>query len=122
MSAVAVQTVHPIRGEVWLVRFNPQVGAEIEKLRPAVVVSLNAIGRLPLRIVVPITAWSTAYAQSPWMINLRPSPTNGLSKVSAADAFQVKSVSLHRFERRLGQITAKHLDEIVQAVALCVGV
>ena len=122
MSAASAQTINPARGEVWLVRFNPQVGAEIEKLRPAVVVSLNAIGRLPLRIVVPITAWSTAYTQSPWMINLRPSPTNGLSKDSAADAFQVKSVSLRRFERRIGQITAKQLDEVIQAVALCVGV
>lgn len=121
MSAMSTQTINPARGEIWLVNFNPQIGAEIEKLRPAVVVSINAIGRLPLRIVVPITAWSPAYVHSPCMFNLRSSHTNGLSKNSAADAFQVKSVSLRRFDHRLGQITAEQLNEIVQAVALCVG-
>ncbi len=65
MSAMSTQTINPARGEIWLVNFNPQIGAEIEKLRPAVVVSINAIGRLPLRIVVPITAWSPVYVHSP---------------------------------------------------------
>src|SRR5208337_3708779 len=37
----------PKRGEVWLVRFDPSAGAEIRKVRPAVVVNLDAIGRLP---------------------------------------------------------------------------
>ncbi len=55
------------------------------------------------------------------MVNLKPSGTNGLSKESAADAFQVKSVPLRRFARYLGRIEAVQLDEIAQAVALCVG-
>lgn len=121
MSAASAQADLPVRGDIWLVRFNPQVGAEIEKVRPAVVVSIDAVGRLPLRIVVPVTAWSNDYAQTPWMIHLKPTGANGLSKESAADAFQVKSVSLRRFDRRLGRVTAEQLDDIVQAVALCVG-
>ncbi|NLF99301.1 MAG: type II toxin-antitoxin system PemK/MazF family toxin [Lentisphaerae bacterium] len=121
MSTLPSQAGLPARGEIWLVRFNPQVGAEIEKTRPAVVVSIDAVGRLPLRIVVPVTAWSNDYAQTPWMIHLKPTGTNGLAKESAADAFQVKSVSLRRFDRRLGRVTADQLDDIVQAVALCVG-
>jgi mRNA interferase MazF len=40
----------PKRGEVWIVRFDPWAGAEIPKVRPAVVVSLDAIGRLRLRV------------------------------------------------------------------------
>jgi mRNA interferase MazF len=52
----------PLRGEVWLVDFDPAVGAEIRKLRPAVVLSLDTIGRLPLRMVVPVTDWKMAYA------------------------------------------------------------
>jgi mRNA interferase MazF len=44
----------PKRGEVWLVRFDLSAGAEIRKARPAVVVNLNPIGRLPVRIVVPV--------------------------------------------------------------------
>ena len=80
MSGLSSQAGLPARGEIWLVRFNPQVGAEIEKMRPAVVVSIDAVGRLPLRIVVPVTAWSSDYALSPWMIHLKPTGANGLAK------------------------------------------
>lgn len=121
MSVISTRADLPARGEIWLVRFNPQVGAEIEKMRPAVVISIDAVGRLPLRIVVPVTAWASDYANSPWMIHLRPTVGNGLAKESAADAFQVKSVSLRRFDRRLGRVTPDQLDNIAQAVALCVG-
>lgn len=48
---------NPHRGEIWIVDFNPTVGSEIQKQRTAVVVSLDTIGKLPLRIVVPITGW-----------------------------------------------------------------
>src|SRR3954470_2457677 len=92
----------PRRGEVWLVDFDPAVGAEIRKVRPAVVISLDAIGRLPLRMVVPVTDWKPAYASYPWFVELPASPANGLTKDSGADAFQTKSVSQARFVRRLG--------------------
>jgi mRNA interferase MazF len=48
--------------------------------------------------------------------------SNGLSKDSGADAFQTKSVSETRFVRRLGVLTAVQVDEIAEAIALCVGV
>ena len=52
----------PARGDIWLIDFDPAVGAEIRKLRSALVISVNAIGRLPLRLVVPITDWKSQYA------------------------------------------------------------
>jgi mRNA interferase MazF len=111
----------PVRGEVWWIRFDPSVGAEIQKLRPAVVVSTPAVGRLPLRIVVPITDWKPAYAGFPWFVSLAASTQNGLSKDSGADAFQAKSVALGRFEQRLGTLSAEETDKIAAAIALCVG-
>jgi mRNA interferase MazF len=39
----------PKRGEVWLVNLDPTVGAEIRKTRPAVVVSSDAVGILPVK-------------------------------------------------------------------------
>jgi mRNA interferase MazF len=53
---------------------------------------------------------------------LVPTPTNGLAKESGADAFQVKSVSETRFLDRLGELTADELDDIANAIAICVGV
>src|SRR5262245_56865386 len=111
----------PRQGEVWLVGFDPSVGAEIRKARPAVVLSLDAIGRLPLRIVVPLTDWQPLFASLPWFVLIPAVPGNGLVKDSEADAFQVKSVSAARFVRRLGTVTAAQLGDIASAIALCVG-
>ncbi len=111
----------PRRGEVWLVRFDPSAGAEIRKNRPAIVMNLDAIGRLPLRIVVPVTDWKTEYASLSWFAHLPASAENGLSKDSGADAFQVKSVSETRFVRKLGEVSDVQIEEIASAIALCVG-
>ena len=84
----------PLRGEVWRIRFDPAEGDEIKKVRLAVVASENAMGRLRLKIVVPITEWKPRYAHFPWFVRLVPTSVNGLTKESGADAFlQVKSLS-----------------------------
>lgn len=111
----------PKRGEVWLVDFDPAVGAEIRKARPTVVLSVDAIGRLPLRIVVPVTDWKSAYSAYPWFVELPTTRQNRLTKHSGADAFQVKSVSENRFVQRLGEVTPQQIDEIAEAVAMCIG-
>jgi mRNA interferase MazF len=111
----------PKRGEDWLVDFDPAVGAEIRKSRPAVVVSMDTIGRLPLRIVVPITDWKAQYASFPWFVELPADASNGLTKDSGADCFQAKSVSETRFLRPLGQVTLTQMDDIASGIALCVG-
>jgi mRNA interferase MazF len=87
-----------------------------------VVVSLDTVGRLPLRLVVPITDWKPQYSGYPWFVEVPASSTNGLTKDSGADAFQTKSVSLSRFVDRLGELTPTQMDEIAEAIALCVGV
>lgn len=112
---------NPQRGEIWLLNFDPAVGAEIRKLRPALVISLDTIGRLPLRLVVPITDWKPQYANYPWFVQLPASPGNGLTKDSGADAFQTKSVAETRFVHLLGKITNIQLDEVASAIALWVG-
>jgi mRNA interferase MazF len=104
-----------------MVQFDPSVGAEIRKIRPGVVMSLDTVGRLPLRIVVPLTDWQDAFAKLPWFVHLPMSPSNGLTKDSGADAFQVKSVSESRFVRCVGQVSSAQLDDIASAVAMCVG-
>ena len=87
----------PRRGDVWLVSFDPTVGAEIRKVRPAVVVTAAGVGRLPFQIVVPLTDWKPHYVNASWFVAPPATAANGLSKDSGADAFQVKSVSENRF-------------------------
>ena len=113
--------LNPQRGEIWYVKFDPTIGSEIQKTRPAVVVNEDWIGRLPLRIVVPITDWNSDYEALPWIIRLPVTPQNGLEKISGVDTFQVKSVSVERFENIIGTVKASELTEIAAGIALCVG-
>jgi mRNA interferase MazF len=110
------------RGEVWLINLDPTVGAEIRKTRPAIIVNDDAIGILPLKVIVPITDWKERYAVAPWMVKLEPSAANGLSKLSAADASQVRSLSQERFVRRLGMLSPDIMTVIGRALAdvLCI--
>lgn len=101
-----------LQNEIWMVEFYPKVGSEIAKLRPAVVVSSNEIGRLPLKTIVPITEWSAQYAHYPWMVKLEANAINGLSKISAVDCFQIKNFSHERFSEKLGTIDAKTMELI----------
>lgn len=114
-----MNTPTPKQGEIWVIRFDPTIGSEVRKTRPALVVSADDIGLLPLRIVVPITSWDNAYTNFPWFVSLKPTADNGLVKPSAADAFQIKSVSQDRFERKLGVVTASQFGAILAAITTC---
>ncbi|GBC92169.1 Endoribonuclease MazF9 [bacterium HR15] len=110
------------RGEIWWVNLDPTLGAEIQKTRPAVIVSVDEMGILPLRIVVPLTEWKERYAQAPWMVRVEPSVTNGLEKVSCADTFQVRSVSVGRLVGRLGRLEEAFMRAIEQALVIVLGI
>lgn len=105
------------QGEIWLVDLNPTVGAEITKIRPAIIVNSNNIGKLPLKIIVPITDWKPNYGNIDWMTKINPDPKNKLSKISAADSFQVRSISVSRFVKRIGVVDELTLSSIKDSLA-----
>ena len=107
----------PRRGEIWLVNLDPTVGAEIKKTRPAIVISSDAVGRLPIKLVAPITDWKDYFARNIWHVRLDPDAENGLTKLSAVDALQLRGIDLQRFVRRLGRISDLALEEVAIAVA-----
>jgi mRNA interferase MazF len=109
-----------LRGEVWLINLDPTIGAEIQKTRPVVILSNDAVGILPLRVVIPITEWKEHYHQAAWMVSLIPDAWNGLAKPSTADTFQIRSVSTARFVRRMGKLAAADMEAIVAAVSLVI--
>ena len=108
---------NPGRGEVWDVNFDPTVGAEIRKKRPAVVMSIDSIGRLPIKLVAPITGWKAEFSGKIWLVRVQPNKANGLTKVSAIDTLQVKGVDVQRFVTKRGRLTAILMDEISAAIA-----
>ena len=104
--------MNPFRGEVWLVNLDPTVGDEIRKMRPAVVASRDALGVLALRAVIPITGWQDRFEDCDWLVRLNPTAANGLDKTSAADAFQVRSISVRRFVRLLGRLSDEEMRRV----------
>ncbi len=110
----------PKRGEIWLVNFDPTVGAEIEKTRPAVVVNSDGVGRLPIRLVAPITDWKAYFAPNIWHVQIAPEPTNGLTKVSAVDTLQLRGMDKQRFIRKLGEVPPDTMEEIVLAITVII--
>jgi len=109
------------RGETWLINFDPTIGDEIQKTRPAVVISIRSAYRHKLQIVVPITTWQQPFSRDFWMIFIAATAANGLDKDSAANAFQVKSISEDRFVRKLGIASTEQVDQITAAITLCIG-
>lgn len=106
------------RGEIWLINLEPTLGKEIKKTRPAVIVNDDAIGILPLRVIVPITEWKERYSIAPWMVKLIPDSKNNLEKISSADCFQVRSVSKERFVKKIGTLSADIMKKITNALAV----
>ena len=104
------------RGEIWLVNLDPTIGSEVKKTRPAVIISSDLVGILPLKIVVPFTDWKDRYSSAAWMVRVEPDQQNGLNKTSAADGLQVRSISHQRLVKRLGGLTTMQVAQIVQAV------
>lgn len=107
----------PLRGEIWLVNFDPTVGTEIQKTRPAVVVSSDAVGRLPIKLVAPLTDWKEYFAPNIWQVRIDPDPINGLMKVSAVDTLQLRGMDCQRFLRKLGNVSPESLEAIILAIA-----
>lgn len=100
------------QGEIWLINLDPVVGAEMRKTRPAVVVNDDALGKLPLRIIVPVTDWKDKYNRAVWMVKILPDKYNGLTKDSCADCFQVRSISNIRFVHKIGNLSPLEFTEI----------
>jgi mRNA interferase MazF len=110
------------RGDIWLINLDPTIGAEIQKTRPAVIVNNDAIGILPLKVIVPITDWKDRYSEAPWMVPIYPDAENGLDKLSAADAFQVRSVAQERFVRLLGKVSEKTKQDVEAALSIVLSI
>ncbi|HEV8290695.1 MAG TPA: type II toxin-antitoxin system PemK/MazF family toxin [Tepidisphaeraceae bacterium] len=105
------------RGEVWLGSFDPTIGDEIRKKRPAVVLSSDSVGKLSIKLMAPMTAWKDKLAKWPWHVRITPDSKNGLKKVSSVDVLQVRGMDVRRFDSKLGVLAPAKIDSITAALA-----
>jgi len=116
VTSLTTNSEPPKRGEIWLVNFDPTVGSEIKKIRPAIVISSDAAGKLPIKLVAPITDWKPYFAKNFWHVKIEPEIEIGLTKDSAIDALQLRGMDLQRFIRKLGNISDAKMTEITAAI------
>jgi mRNA interferase MazF len=104
------------RGDVFLVNFDPTVGAEAKKTRPAVVVS-NDINNAhsPIVSISPITSQVTKVYSFEVEI---PSGTAGLRSRSKVMVNQTRAVDKLRLLKKLGHFPEESIDDINQALKL----
>ena len=98
------------RGEVWWVNFEPSVGGEIQKQRPAVIVSNDASNKHLNRVqVVPITSNVDKLYPSEAYVTL-----NGDPRKAVAD--QITTVSKTRFQNMIGRLSVADVKKVEQAI------
>ena len=109
------------QGEIWQIRLDPAIGAEMKKTRPALIINVDALGKLPLKIIAPITEWKDNYSNYPWMVKIVPDTKNCLLKESAVDCFQIRSVSVERLTALVGFIEPNIITQVQAAVIKVIG-
>lgn len=105
----------PCRGEVWLVAFDPSVGGEIQKTRPAVVLSNDSANAVLNRVqVVPISSQVERLYPAEAYVSL-----GGERRKAMAD--QITTASKRRLQRLLGTLAKDDLDAVARVVRLQLG-
>lgn len=108
--------IFPKRGEVFWIAFDPSIGGEVQKTRPAVVLSNDAANQVLNRlIVVPISSKVSRLYPGEVVVQIDKQPSKAMSD-------QLTTVSKLRLKNRLTTLTSDELQKIEQAVLLQLGI
>jgi mRNA interferase MazF len=110
------------RPEIYFVNFNPVQGREQAGQRPVLVLSINAINRLPLVVTVVVGTKGSNITKD-YPTNVRVSPDeSGLPLETVFLGFQVRSLDAKRFPAEpAGKLSSEKMTEIENAMRYCLG-
>lgn len=112
----ARKSLIPSRGEVYLVSFDPTLGAEIQKTRPALILQ-NDVGNQhsPLTIVAAVT--SNVLRHGPTTVLVK-APEGGLTLDSVVLLNQIRTIDKRRLGKRLGVLRSATMRQVDQAIMI----
>jgi mRNA interferase MazF len=109
------------RGEIYLCSFDPTVGHEIKKTRPALVIQNDVGNRYsPLTIVAAITS-AISPVPYPVEVVIDPTAANGLEVRSSIRLDQIRTVDRQRLARRLGVVDSATVAQVDEALKISLG-
>jgi mRNA interferase MazF len=116
----ATQIIQPVRGEIYLVNFDPTIGSEISKTRPAVIIQNNIANQSsPIIIIAAITSKFDDRLY-PTEVLIEPLE-GGLKTTSVILLNQVRSIDKQRLVKRIGSIGSEKLNEVDRAIQISFG-
>jgi mRNA interferase MazF len=115
------QVAHPRRGEIYLAAFDPTVGREIRKTRPALIIQ-NDIGNRygDLTIIAAITSKISPILY-PVEVIVKPSRANGLHVISAILLDQIRTIDRQRLVKRVGKVDLSTIERVNEAIQISLG-
>jgi mRNA interferase MazF len=110
----------PRRGEIYLVHFDPTVGHEIQKTRPAVIIQNDVSNQYsPITIVAAIRS---QFSDPPFPREVVvEAAESGLPKRSAVIVNQIRSADRQRLTKRLGQLSRQSMRRVDEAIKISLG-
>ena len=104
------------QGDIYWIDFNPTKGAEINKLRPAIVVQdQNLLKHSRTILVCPIISSDHIHPMDVELGN------TDLKNNSWARTIQMKSVDISRFKSYLTRISSEKIEEVLDTFLICLG-
>jgi mRNA interferase MazF len=111
---------HPKRGEIYLVNFDPTIGSEIKKTRPALILQNDISNQYsPITIVAAITSQFDDELY-PTEVLVK-APEGGLTDDSVVLLNQIRSIDKQRLMKRIGALTKDTMTQVDLALQISFG-
>ncbi|BAZ47268.1 hypothetical protein NIES4102_43140 (plasmid) [Chondrocystis sp. NIES-4102] len=107
------------RGSIWLINFDPQVGTEIKKTRPGLIISHSKFNQVRSKVtVLPITNFEPLRKNKSARVVVEASADNGLKKKSEIIAIEPATFDKKRFIQFFGDLEVELLELVTKKLVL----